>query len=233
MVDRDRVDKVEAAIADLAGAEGTPVAIRHVCQACASALNAIGVSLYVVGDLGLGEPVCVTDPVSGEVAELQVTLGEGPASLALQDGGPVLVADLHGASAMRRWPLFTPGAVAAGVLSVFAFPLAMGAVSVGALEVYRASVGRLSAAEMADVLLFADAAMMLVLDQHSRELFADEFGNRWAGVHQATGMVSAQLDSDLTEAFLRLRAHAFSTGCRLSDVADDVVEGRLRFGREA
>jgi uncharacterized membrane protein len=33
----------------------------------------------VIGDLGLGEPVCATDPVSERVAELHVTLGEGPA----------------------------------------------------------------------------------------------------------------------------------------------------------
>jgi hypothetical protein len=42
-------------------------------------------------------------------------------------------------------------------------------------------------------------------------------------------MVSVQLDSDLTVAFLRLRAHAYLTGCRLSQVARDVVERRLRF----
>jgi hypothetical protein len=38
-----------------------------------------------------------------------------------------------------------------------------------------------------------------------------------------------QLDSDLTAAFLRLRAHAYLTGRRLSQVASDVVDRRLRF----
>jgi hypothetical protein len=42
-------------------------------------------------------------------------------------------------------------------------------------------------------------------------------------------MVSVQLDSDLTAAFLRLRAHAYLAGRRLSQVASDVVERRLRF----
>lgn len=42
-------------------------------------------------------------------------------------------------------------------------------------------------------------------------------------------MVSAQLGTDLTTAFLRLRSYAFSTDRRLSAVADDVVERKLRF----
>jgi len=55
------------------------------------------------------------------------------------------------------------------------------------------------------------------------------FEYRWVEVHQATGMVSVQLGSDLTVAFLRLRAHAYLTGRRLSQVAREVVERRLRF----
>ena len=59
-VSSDRADRVVAAINDLARAEGTPVSVRHVCQACANALHASGVALYVIGDLGLGEPVHAT-----------------------------------------------------------------------------------------------------------------------------------------------------------------------------
>jgi hypothetical protein len=78
--------------------------------------------------------------------------------------------------------------------------------------------------------------MRLILDRvhdiptlGEHELFTSEFGARWAGVHQATGMVSVQLGVDLVTAFLRLRTHAFSTGRRLSAVADDVVERKLWF----
>ncbi len=60
------------------------------------------------------------------------------------------------------------------------------------------------------------------------DLPISEFEYRWAEVNQATGMVSVQLDSELTAAFLRLCAHAYLTG-RLSQVARDVTERRLRF----
>ena len=48
-------------------------------------------------------------------------------------------------------------------------------------------------------------------------------------VHQATGMILAQLDISATEAFIRLRAHAFATGRSVQEVAHDVVTRMLDF----
>ena len=50
-----------------------------------------------------------------------------------------------------------------------------------------------------------------------------------AEVHQATGMVLAQLGLPAQDAFVRLRAHAFATCRPLPEVARDVVAGRLVF----
>jgi hypothetical protein len=239
-VSSDRADRIMATINDLAQAEGTPVSIRHVCQACAIAMHASGVALYVIGDLGLGEPVHATDPVSERVAELQVTLGEGPAMQALAEVRAVAVPDLSSLPAQRDWPVFAAQVWAMGIRATFVYPLAMGAITVGTLEIHRVVPGGLSAAERIDALLYAEVAMHLILDRvhdvptlSERELFASEFGVRWAVVHQATGMVSMQLRADLVTAFLRLRAHAFSTGRRLSEVADDVVDRKLWFAPDS
>jgi AmiR/NasT family two-component response regulator len=48
-------------------------------------------------------------------------------------------------------------------------------------------------------------------------------------VHQATGMILVQLDTSATEAFARLRAHAFASGISIQEVAKDVVQRRLNF----
>jgi AmiR/NasT family two-component response regulator len=48
-------------------------------------------------------------------------------------------------------------------------------------------------------------------------------------VHQATGMVQAQLEVSATEAFSRLRAHAYSAERPIEDVARDVVRRELDF----
>jgi hypothetical protein len=232
----DRTNRVMAAIREAASAEGVPVAVRHVCVACAAALQASGVSLYLFGDRGLCEPLAVTTAVSEQIAELQVMLGEGPSTEALAADHPVLVPALGSAASVRRWPAFAPAAAAAGVSAVFAFPLVMGAIAVGALEIHRDQEGTLSTAELAEGLLFADAALPRALDHLSGagtidgpELPSSGFEYRWAVVHQATGMISVQLAGDLTGAFVRLRAHAYLTGRRLSQVARDVVERRLRF----
>ena len=52
-----------------------------------------------------------------------------------------------------------------------------------------------------------------------------------AEVHQACGMVSAQLEISLTEAAVRLRAHAYAEDRPLAEVAREVVARRLRLGR--
>ena len=54
-----------------------------------------------------------------------------------------------------------------------------------------------------------------------------------AEIDQATGMISVQLDVDIEEAFVRLRAHAYAQDRSLSDVARDVVRRHLRFDRES
>ena len=122
--------------------------------------------------------------------------------------------------------------------AVFAFPLQMGSIAVGVLEVYRSAPGDLTTVEYRDALLYSDAAMALLLEHvddvpsnAEHNLFAGGFGTRWDIVHQATGVISVQLRSGLSEAFLRLRGHAFLTGRGLADVAEDVIEGRLRFDR--
>jgi hypothetical protein len=48
-------------------------------------------------------------------------------------------------------------------------------------------------------------------------------------VHQASGMVSVQLDVSVGQALIRLKAYAFGNERRLADVARDVVAKTLRF----
>ena len=53
--------------------------------------------------------------------QLQIEIGQGPCLVAFESGEVVTVADLR---ADRRFPLFAPAAVAAGLVAVFTFPLA-------------------------------------------------------------------------------------------------------------
>jgi AmiR/NasT family two-component response regulator len=48
-------------------------------------------------------------------------------------------------------------------------------------------------------------------------------------IHQATGMIAVQLDETISNALARLRAAAFASGSSIYDIAQHVVERRVRF----
>ncbi len=229
-----RATRVWASINTLAAREGTPPSVRHACIACAQAVTAIGAGLSMTRDGGLREPVFATDSRSDELQELQFTLGEGPYMEVLSGGGPVLAADLSSTDTARRWPIFAPAAVERGVRAVFSFPVQAGAIRFGVLEVYRPWEGPLSADELTDALLCADAALELALDDRGgitvglEDLLDKRFIGRHAVVHQAAGMVSVQLGATITDGLAWLRAHAYAHDQRLELVATDVVARKLR-----
>jgi hypothetical protein len=82
---------------------------------------------------------------------------------------------------------------------------------------------------MADVA--AEAVLLLQADAPPGILAAElEAGADFKYVvHQASGMVAAQLDVSVAQALIRLRAYAFANERALTDVASAVVGQSLRF----
>jgi GAF domain-containing protein len=221
-----------------AGPERAAQPLR-ICELCVAALSVTGAGIAVVTATGHRGVVCATDAGSATIEDLQLTLGEGPCVDAATAGTPVLLPDLDDAEdvAVDRWPAFMEAAAAAGVRALFAFPLRVGAISVGVLDLYRDSPGELTADELSSALLAADAAALalLYLDVEGGEAFADDPTSRASfqvQVHQATGMVMAQAGVSIEQAFLLLRARAFADARSLADVANDVVARRVRFSLE-
>lgn len=211
----------------------------RICELCVDTLAVTGAGIAMVTAAGHRGVVCATDDVSAKIEELQLTLGEGPCVDAARTGSPVLLSDLGGSPdvAVERWPAFMEGAAAAGVEAVFAFPLRVGAINVGVLDLYRNAPGELSAAELPAALMAADAAALalLYLDLDGADAFSDDHDARASyqlQVHQATGMVLAQTGVTIDQAFLMLRARAFSEGRPLAELANDVVARRVRFSTE-
>jgi hypothetical protein len=228
----DRAVKVWGWIAAAHVGDG-PVSVAAVCTAAVLRLGVDGASVTAVSGPEVGEPLFASDELSALLEELQFTAGEGPGADEFGLGSPVLIADLDSAAA--RWPGFVPEAVAAGARAMFALPLQAGAIRVGVLSLYRAVPGPLQAGELADVLVFADIALQLLLDASSGIIGSPGYrpleglSDRRAVVYQATGMISVQLEVSLAEALARLRAYAFAASTPLGEVAGDVVSRRLRF----
>ena len=221
-------------LARLAGEQARGLETARLCRVCAevTAMSGAGIML-MEGDVPHGS-LCTTNDVSALIEQLQYDLGEGPCVDAYELDRPVLEPDL--ADPMSpRWIAFTRPALAAGVRAVFGFPLRVGAVHLGALNLYRDRPGSLDPEQHADAIVMADVAAQAVLllqagappGTLAAELEAGaDF--RYA-VHQAAGMVAAQLNVTVGQALIRLRAHAFGNDRQLTDVARNVVARKLRF----
>ena len=222
------------AILDRLLGDGAGLATGRLCQVCADVTGATGAGIMLMaGEVPLGS-MCSTNAVSALIEQLQYDLGEGPCIDAYRQDRPVLEPDLAEPDA-PRWLAFTGPAVDAGARAVFGFPLQVGAVRLGALNIYNDRPGDLTDDQYVDALVVADVAAQAVLllqadappDTLAVELEAN--ADFQYVVHQASGMVAAQLDVPLSEALIRLRGHAFGNDQTLTDVARDVVERRLRF----
>lgn len=234
----DRVTRIWAQVARQA--RGAAVSVAHVCAAAVEGVGVDGAGVTVMVSPTVRETVNATDAVASGLEELQLMLGQGPCMDTFTEGGPVLAVDLRAPECLARWPVFTPAALDIGAGAVFALPLQIGAIRLGALDLYRVRPGALSQPELADALVYADTVGMLLLDAaagaqpDTAELAWQREGPfpHHAVVHQATGMVLVQLGCGIDAAFARLRAYAYAHDMRLRDVAHDVVERRLRFDPE-
>ena len=205
----------------------------RLCNVCmdVTATSGAGIMLrsrnVTRGSLGM------TDAVSSFIEELQFMLGEGPCIDAYNLEVPIAEPDL--ADPTSRWPGFTPPVFKAGVRALFAFPLRVGAVRLGSLDLYRDHSGELSHDQHADALIMADIVSQAVFRMHAGaspdELVAqlDAVMTPLNVVYQAVGMVSAQLGVSVDASLIRLKAHAFANDRLLTELSQDVVARRLRF----
>jgi GAF domain-containing protein len=232
MAANDRLNQILGALA----ADGVESwSAERLCTLCPDIVGVDGAGVMLMsGDVPRGS-LCATDAVSHRIEDLQFTLGEGPCVDAYHQDRVVAEPDL--AEPMTpRWHAFTPPALEAGVRAIFGFPLRVGTVRLGALNLYRDRPSQLTADEHANALVMADITARSVLEAQAGAPFdtvAAELeisADFHFAVHNAAGMISVQLGVSVAEALIRLRAYAFSHDRLLADVAQDVITRRLRLG---
>ena len=112
---------------------------------------------------------------------------------------------------MPRWLAFIAPVVEAGARAIFGFPLQVGTVRLGAMNLYCDRPGALTDEQHADALVMADIAAQAVLLMQAKAppgALASELeagSNFQYVVHQASGMVAAQLGVSVAQALIRLR----------------------------
>jgi len=205
------------------------------CSQFVDALPVTGAAVSVFGASVPETSICASDDLAARLDELQFDLGEGPRWEAARSRTPVLVPHArHGTHPL--WPVFGKALLETEVEALFVFPLAIGALDVGVVELYRSTPGDLARSDLALAAVLADKAAWNLLDQILRLADVPSTGPTQDGsplsrreIHQATGMVLVQTGSTATDALMLLRAHAFSHDRTVRDVARDVVARRLVF----
>lgn len=242
---------VARALLDLArdGKDDHELAAR-ICRACVAGTDVDGAAISLLTATEYRETLSATDATAATLEDLQFTLGEGACIDAARSGRAVLVSDIHDQVLLTaRWPIFAAAVAEQTVVrALFALPLQLGAINLGVIDLYRDTPGPLRGYELRDIVAATDAATVLLLDAQTRTDAArradgeypggpggngsNRPGGLWsdrAEVHQANGMILAQLDVPVQDAFARLRAYAFAHQRPLSEVARDVVARRLVF----
>jgi hypothetical protein len=227
-----------AILAKLARLSAAEADRRHLadrlCEASRAILGADGAWL-TVQDAGTQHlPLSATDETASALEDLQDVLGEGPCQDALRTGEPVTAVISDGLDA--RWPEFSRAAwLRVGRLTIHALPMRPGGDSFGVFSVYLGpdtdwaeSVGTAQfLAEVVGAALLQDPVPKP--DQGAA-------GGMWsarAEVHQATGMVIAQLRIPADDALALLRAHAYAHDTTLAEIAHQVVIRQLDFRGES
>jgi transcriptional regulator with GAF, ATPase, and Fis domain len=208
--------------------------VRRLCEAARMLSDADGASLAVTGDgrdFSTRSVLCATDGTAARIEQVHDVVGRGPSADAVRDDVAVTAALLDGAS---PWPELAEMVTRqTPALSVTAVPLHAGPGVLGVLTLYRSRPGPLSAT-VDDLAFVADVIAVAVLDGAASG--APPAGASWderSAIHQAAGMVMAQLAVPADDALALLRAHAFALDLTLPVVARQMLDRELRFQPDA
>lgn len=191
-----------------------------------------GASVATVGGVIGTETLSATTELARRMDEIQFDLREGPCWDAVSLRTSIFESDVrrHGP---ERWPSLASALVRHEIGSLFAFPMTIGALSLGTVNMYAHAAVSLSAeqqhraAMMAEVIGRRILRGALVADPDQNAPATTPFSRRL--IHQATGFVLAQIGVSAEDAMLLIRTHAFTAGMTMMEVSDRILTGRLAF----
>jgi GAF domain-containing protein len=198
---------------------------------CVEVLDVSAAGLMLVAPEGDLRVVASSSEEMRLVELFEIQSEEGPCTDCYRSGEAVLNQNL--ALAGDRWPRFGPVALQAGFRSVYAVPMRLRGVIIGALNLFRADEGELQEGDALVAQALADVATIAIL-QHRAAFEAHRLTdqlhhalNSRIVIEQAKGMLAERAGLDMEQAFSWLRNHARNHNLLLVDVARAVIEGTI------
>jgi hypothetical protein len=214
--------------------DGEPFSLATVCQAITTLLPVCGAAIVLMASGSTQGIASTADSLTASIQDLEFTLGEGPGIDAFSQIEAVCIHDMG--SAISRWAFFVPAALGLGVRSIYSLPLRSGRMALGTVTLWSDRADGLDDSQQVDAALVADLVCGAVLTMQSETTsealaWPLDLSDHRIVVHQATGMISAQLGCTIDEALVRLRAHAYAAELPIDEVAKAVISRQLRFDR--
>ncbi len=195
------------------------------CQLSLDVLpRASGSAVSVYDDAGVARAVAAADDRSLEIEQVQQMTGEGPGSAARASGRPVFVEDLTRES--DRWPGYVDAIRPYDVGVVWSLPVVAEGTVCGSFTLYHDTGTVPEYLSWPDAVTLAGlVAATMTIDE---DLGGDDQPTDAGDLHDvelASGVLAVRADVGVDDALALLRAYAFRTGRRISDVAADVSAG--------
>jgi len=199
---------------------------------CVTVLGASAAGLMLAGPDGTLRVVASSSEQMRLLELLELQTEQGPCLESFRTGE--VVSQVQLGAAIERWPTFVAQALAGGFNAVHALPMRLRGQVIGALNLFHTDPAGIGDEALEAARAFADIATIAILQfratVEARELI-DQLNTALTSrivIEQAKGIVAEYRHLDMEGAFATLRQHARTHNRRLSDVAADLVAGRLK-----
>ena len=198
---------------------------------CVAALDVTAAGVMIAAPSGALQFAASSSEAMRMLELFQLQADQGPCVEAYRSGQPVVNVDL--AAEGSRWPDFAPRAMAEGFHSAHSLPMRLRGRTLGALNLLHTDRGPFGEADIAAAQALADIATIAIL-QHRIVSDAQTLNTQLSSalnsrvvIEQAKGKIAQAGDTDMDQAFRRLRHHARSNNLRLSDLAEQIAAGSV------
>jgi GAF domain-containing protein len=198
---------------------------------CVQLLGITAAGLLLTGPDGALHVIAASSEQTRLLELVQLQRDQGPCLDCYRSGEVVSAIDL--AAEAARWPLFAEAALAIGYRSVHAVPMRLRQQVIGALNLFSAEAGPLSAHGAGLAQALADMATITILQERAMrqsENVASQLQLALVSrvvLEQAKGMLAQRGGLSMEDAFQVLRKYARDRNLGLHDVSRGIIDGTV------
>jgi GAF domain-containing protein len=206
--------------------------LQALVEYCHDLLDVDSAGILLANPGGELEVVASTSEANTLVEIMQLDADAGPCLEAYRTRSVVSVPDIDVGS--ERWPDFCGTARTQGIHSVYAIPLRLRQTTIGTLNLMRDERGELNEHDIRAAQALADVATIGILQEravHDASTVRDQLQRALTTrviIEQAKGVVAETGKLSMDAAFERIRQHARSHRTPLSELAEQLVAGKIR-----